>query len=198
MKFYVFILLTIGFLMAGFLMRRSIKKKIERCVNAKDYKTMLKILDSLFVKVLFQPYQVELMRLNTYLSLNDKAKIDEEFSILLSARKSVAQTQQLVLRAFVYYIKEKDKDKCSDLMELIENFNDETIKKQMRIMYDTYILKGSRYIHILLEELDKTEDQNRGPIAYMIALQYENAGNKQKAEDYKKISRKIMSAALNN
>lgn len=188
----LFLAFIAGFALLGIILRSSINKRLKKCIELKDYETYLNILDSWFVKLLFQPYHVEYMRLNAYLSLRQKEKIDEKFSLLLSARKTPQQTENIYLKAFLYYVKENDKKRCSELLKEIESLGHREMVKQTRIMYDTYILKESHYIQDLLNELETTEEKNRGPIEYLLALQYKNAGNKKKADEYERLSKKHM------
>lgn len=196
MKFIILLVIFAGLILVGMYARANINNKLKQCVQLKDYQTYLNILNSFFVKLLFQPFQVEEMRLNAYMALNDKKKIDEKFNLLLASRKSRRQSESIYWKAFLYYVRQKDKAMCEKLLEPIETMENETMKKQVKVMYDTYILKGSNYIDTLLTELKQADEKNRGPLEFLLSLQYKNAGNKAKALEYEKLSKSHMLASI--
>ena len=55
-------------------------------------------------------------------------------------------------------------------------------------MYDIFLCEKSNYIDSMEEQLKKAEGWNKGMLCYMLAIQYQNKGDKAKKAEYLKLA----------
>ena len=186
MNFILFIALFLVVLLMGLVIRKIYQKKLRQAFQKKDYTTVCKILDSFFVKLLFQPFYVEMMRFNAYLALKDRQQIDRQVDLLMKSRLSKKQTELFGMRAYQYYIRQKDEAQCKRLAEMIQKTGNEQLYQQVLVMEDVYLTQSGKTLELLKEEYKKAEGQNKRALALLLAKQYENLHDDKNAEFYRK------------
>ena len=99
------------------------------------------------------------------------------------------QRVDLVRKAFNIYVGEGKKQQAKEMLDEILNWEGDEYKPYKRdamLSYDIMILKKSNHIGELEALLDKTSGPQRGRLEYFIAVQYENAKNIEKRDEYLK------------
>lgn len=172
--------------------KRKTIKQLMQLLQRGDYGEYLLLLNSPFVKFAFPKYNCEYMRLNAYLFMDDHEEINRAFSQMLQMKTTKKQRVDLVAKAFNYYIEQEDHKKATELMNEIDTYEDEAMKKECRKIYDIYIKKGYQYIEEMEQQLTNATGMNKGMIEYLLSLQYENKGDQKKSEEYLHRSQKDM------
>ncbi len=175
----------------NYLKARQQNKMVELLQNG-EFDQFFALTDSLLTKYLFPRYNVEYLKLNGYIIKGEEANIEKQFDFLLNARKNKAQTEDITMKAFNYYVGIENKEKSTELLEQIQSFTNERMVKEAETMYDIFILKNGNHIEELLTTLEKLPEEGKAVNEYLLSVQYENIGDKENAKKYEKLSKKHM------
>lgn len=175
----------------NYLKVRQQNKMVELLQNG-EFDQFFALTDSLLTKYLFPRYNVEYLKLNGYIIKGEEANIEKQFDFLLNARKNKAQTEDITMKAFNYYVGIENKEKSTELLEQIQSFTNERMVKEAETMYDIFILKNGNHIEELLTTLEKLPEEGKAVNEYLLSVQYENIGDKENAKKYEKLSKKHM------
>lgn len=174
------------------------RNQLVYCVQQEDLNLYNEIAESKMARLLVPPYNIHYMRLNLYMVKENKKGIDEEFDFLLNLKMGKQKRQDIVIKAFNYYVKEKDSNHSKPLLEEMRTFMDDNSRRQYEMLYDIYILKKSCYI----DELEKGVESDQLPMAqkaiyeYLIALQYENRSQPKLAKEHEERSAAYLQEAV--
>lgn len=154
--------------------KQSIFKKLLKHLQKGDFDAYFKTLDSFGCKYFYPVFNREYMRLNAYMMKGDLGKIEETFETLLRIRKSKKQELDVSIKAFYYYLDEKNKSKCKKLLAVIKRSGDEAILNECQIIYDIFLCKETKYIDMMEEQIKDPDciGVNKGMFDFMLALQY--------------------------
>lgn len=165
-------------------------------LQAGDFNSFDKTVNSFIVKVLFPRYNLEYLKLNAYILQGKEEEIDLQFDFLLNARKNKAQKEDITMKAFNYYVGMENKEKSHKLIEEIKTFTNERMVQEATIMYDVFVLKKANHIDEIMEMMEGMGDAQKGINEYLLSVQYENIGDKEKAKKYEKLSKKHLNEPL--
>lgn len=189
------ILITIAMFIITKVLKTKKQNELITKIQLGEFEGFHKVADSFLVKLLFPRYNIEYLKLNAYILDGNESKITEQFDHLMSARKNKAQSEDITMKAFNYYVGVEDKVKCKELIETINTFTNERMVQEANIMYDVFILKQGNHIDEMLESLETLNDAQKGVNEYLLSVQYENIGDKENAKKYEKLSKKHLNEA---
>ncbi|NBK96938.1 MAG: hypothetical protein EOM50_02760 [Erysipelotrichia bacterium] len=155
-----------------------------------------KLVNSVLVKMLFPRYNLEYLKLNSYILQGKEEEIELQFDFLLNARKNKAQKEDITMKAFNYYVGVENKEKCTELIEQIKTFTNERMVQEATIMYDVFVLKQGNHIDEILEMMEGMSDAQKGVNEYLLSVQYANIGDSENAKKYEKLSKKHLNEPL--
>ncbi|MDF9825879.1 hypothetical protein M2475_002260 [Breznakia sp. PF5-3] len=178
-----------GFSLFTYIFKKLRFKKILTLLQQQQYDEFDKIVDSWSSRYLFPHFNIEYLKLNSYILRGDESKIDKSFDTLFTIKMTMPQKQDVYMKAFNYYVGLENKHKTKELIEVIEGFDNEEMKKEARTIYDVFILKRSNYIEEMEANLKDQDDAEKGITEYLLSVQYENKGNRKKAEEYLELSK---------
>lgn len=166
------------------LYKRYLIKKYLSCLKNQDFDGFFKITDSIASKYFFPYFNRLYMKMNAYMLMGDKKKIEETFDELLSIRVNKKQSLDITVKAFYYYVDETKKQKCKELLERIKGLGDESSITECQMIYDIFVCKKGNYIETMKEQLEEqTEAMDKGMLHFMMGVQYDNLNDvKQKKE----------------
>lgn len=170
------------------LYKRHLLKTFMQTLKDRDFDKFFKTADSLPSKYFFPYFNRLYMKMNAYMLLPDQKKVEETFEELLHIRLNKKQNLDVSVKAFYYYIDEEKKGKCKELLDRIKTLGDENALQECQMMYDIFLCEKSNYIDSMEEQLKKAEGWNKGMLCYMLAIQYQNKGDKAKKAEYLKLA----------
>ena len=185
----VLLVITVVLLVGNELFRRIAEKKITdkltKLFLEGDFDALDKELDKKLTRYLVPPFNLDYLRLNEALAKGKKKEIDAQFEHFEHVRLNNNQKQLIDSNAFYYYVGNKDEKNARKYYERINasGLADEDKKVYSRL-YDTYILKGYRYLEETEKELLEAKEKEKAPLEALLAVMYENKGDKEKAQAY--------------
>ncbi|MEG0576611.1 MAG: hypothetical protein RR500_01985 [Bacilli bacterium] len=174
------------------------QKQFVRVLETVNEEEFNELYNNKIVKYVIPPFNLEYMKLNLYLIENKKKQIDSQFEFLLSMKKSKMQDKEIMVKSFNYYVKLRDKKRCSGLLIKIKECGDQKTIEESVLLYDIYILQKSSHIEKLLENLEDMSLTQRSINEYLIALQYENEKEMVLSKKYFDLSKEHIKCALTN
>lgn len=151
------------------------------------------LMEKKIVKIVFNSFNIDFIKLNSYLIRKDSKKIDHAFSDFDSVRLSSKQRDEVDLKAFNYYLF-NDEQKTKKYYQNIKNSKTNMMKKDVERLYDVYILKSDRYLQDLLDETEILEDKYKSANELLISEIYKNLGNFNKQNLYKELAEKHLNS----
>lgn len=177
----------------GFGMSYLKKKRYANLIQllqAGNFDEFMKMVDGRFTRFLFPGYNLEYLKLNALIIEGNKRKINDQFDKMFKFRLTKKQDEDLSMKGFNYYLGMEDKHRTKELLERILKFNNERMKEEVQMMYDIFMAKSFSYIETMEEQLSEQNEEQRSITEYLLSVQYENAGNKEKAKEYEELYKK--------
>ncbi len=179
----LFVLLVIYILIAYF-GSALVKRKIKELYDSGKYDEYMEFLDSNKCRIYVRENEIEEYKYKVYLKRNDRKHIDEYFDKMLKRKVDKTTKLQYQIKAFYYYMVHNGADKCSQLLEDIRAYGDESVTKQVTYLYEVVVLRKTDYIDELKAILQKKP--NDPFYEYLLSVSYENKGDTRNAKKYKK------------
>lgn len=186
--------IVLGVILIGMISFKAVKKrttykKLRNYLAREQYDEFFKLIDAPLTNALYPDYNINYFKLNAYLLKEDYEKANETLELLLRYPLKHQQRVDLVRKAFNIYVGEGKRQLAKEMLDEILNWEGDEYKPYKRdamLSYDIMILKKSNHIGELEALLDKTSGPQRGRLEYFIAVQYENAKNIEKRDEYLK------------
>lgn len=186
--------IVLGVILIGMISFKAVKKrttykKLRNYLAREQYDEFFKLIDAPLTNALYPDYNINYFKLNAYLLKEDYEKANETLELLLRYPLKHQQRVDLVRKAFNIYVGEGKRQQAKEMLDEILNWEGDEYKPHKRdamLSYDIMILKKSNHIGELEALLDKTSGPQRGRLEYFIAVQYENAKNIEKRDEYLK------------
>ena len=150
----VLIVVVLVLTAASEVIKRLLLSKVERLFAAGDFDGCLKVIGGSLARLTIPSFNREFMRL------------------------------ALLARGFEFYAAQLDRDKASHMLELVESSGDKGLLRSCRVKFDIVFDKKSGYIHEMEEALPDASPEERAQLCYLLSLQYENKGDKRRADEY--------------
>lgn len=158
-------------------------------LNDKRFSEFDQMMEKKIIKIVFNPFNIDFIKLNSYLIRKDTNKIDNAFSHFDSVRLSSKQRDEVDLKAFNYYLC-NDEKKAKKYYQNIQKSKTNPMKQDVERLYDIYIRKSDRYLQTLLKETETLEDQYKSANELLISEIYKNLGDINKQLEYKELAEK--------
>lgn len=164
--------------------KRAMFAKIEHYFTEGDYRTCLRLLDNYLIRFLYPKFNRLFMRLNVMLALDDANGVIDVLDSLFSCKMNARQKYVLYGKAFMFYLEIEDEVRAKQTLKLIQALDDEEIYQKSLCMYEIYFEQETRYIPEMLQKIKTAQDGDYLRLCQLLAMQYENKGNKDRAEYY--------------
>lgn len=161
-------------------------------LNAKKYDEFDKLVESKLVKVVFDPFNIDYIKLNSYMLRNDESLIDKGFKRFDEVRLNKRQKDDVEMKAFSYYLSKGNNLKATEYYNRINDSQTNKMKKEVDRLYSIYIKKESRYLEELLREVEQIDEKYRSADELLIAAIYSNLGDKKKEKEYRDLAESHM------
>lgn len=163
----------------------------------KDPKKYLAILDSARVRTLFNRKDVELMKLNVYLSVNDQEKILECLENLKGVNLKYDERLNVEYLKLLHYATTGDKENARIAWLQIDRLRDAAVSDQEKQLLEECDILDMLYVDFdenVIEKLEKripaSTDQDAAVNYYRLAKANHYAGNSENVEKYLSLAKK--------
>ena len=183
------IIITVGIQIIFRLLSNKEFNHIVEMLDIGEYEELDKRLNSFYYKLIFQPFNLEYMKLNSYILQNDDNKVHEQFVNFTKYRLNEAQKSEVFAKVCSYFVTNGNKEYAKEALDKIDTLKDEKIKSSSHMVYDTYINKGSKYLDDALKAIEETDGANRAMMQLLIAQMYKNKGDMAKAKEFESLGK---------
>lgn len=196
---------TIGMVMVAavlvFTVYMEVKKrttigKLETYLAKGDFESYLKLVDRPLTSILYPKYNVLFLRLNATMALSDAEQTERTIEQMAKLKMSDEQRLALAVKAFNFYVDVEDKRKAKEALKYIEKHGGKEAAGVNRRTYDIFLKKSSAYISEMEHALEKATPSDEVMLCQLLAVQYENKGDHEKAAAYRERVERVMDATL--
>ena len=196
---------TIGMVMVAvvlvFTVYMEVKKrttigKLETYLAKGDFGSYIKLVDRLLTSILYPKYNVLFLRLNATMALSDAEQTERTIEQMAKLKMNDEQRLALAVKAFSFYVDVEDKRKAKEALKYIEKHGGKEAARVNRRTYDIFLKKSSAYISEVEHALEKATPSDEVMLCQLLAVQYENKGDHERAVAYRERVERVMDATL--
>lgn len=176
--------------------KRTTIGKLETYLAKGDFESYLKLVDRPLTSVLYPKYNVLFLRLNATMALSDAEQTERTIEQMAKLKMSDEQRLALAVKAFNFYVDVEDKRKAKEALKYIEKHGGKEAAGVNRRTYDIFLKKSSAYISEMEHALEKATPSDEVMLCQLLAVQYENKGDHEKAATYRERVERVMDATL--
>lgn len=176
--------------------KRMTVTKLEGYLRQGDFESYLKLVDKPFTSVLYPKYNVLFMRLTATIALGDTEQTSRTIEEMAALKMNDEQKLALAVKAFNFYVDIEDKRKAKEALKYIEKHGGEDTARVNRRTYDIFLKKSSAYIGEMEKALESAGAMEEVMLCQLIAVQYENRGDHDRAVEYQQRVERVMGDAL--
>lgn len=176
--------------------KRATFAKLEAYLREGDLENYLKVLDRPLTNVLYPKYNVLFMRLNALLAMDDAEKTAAVIREMGSLKMNDGQRIALAVKAFTFYVEIEDELHAREVLEYLEANGDESMAKANRRTYDIFLKGSHAYINEMESALSDASGVEEALLCQMLAIQYDNKGDKDRSASYRERAERSLDAAV--
>ena len=176
--------------------KRTTIGKLETYLAKGDFESYLKLVDRPLTSILYPKYNVLFLRLNATMALSDAEQTERTIEQMAKLKMSDEQRLALAVKAFNFYVDVEDKRKAKEALNYIEKHGGKEAAGVNRRTYDIFLKKSSAYISEMEHALEKATPSDEVMLCQLLAVQYENKGDHEKAAAYRERVERVMDATL--
>lgn len=176
--------------------KRTTFAKLEAYLREGDLENYLKVLDRPLTNVLYPKYNVLFMRLNALLAMDDAEKTAAVIREMGSLKMNDEQKLALAAKAFTFYVEIEDEPHAREVLEYLEANGDESMAKANRRTYDIFLKGSHAYINEMESALSDASGVEEALLCQMLAIQYDNKGDKDRSASYRERAERSLDAAV--
>ena len=176
--------------------KRTTFAKLEAYLREGDLENYLKVLDRPLTNVLYPKYNVLFMRLNALLAMDDAEKTAAVIREMGSLKMNDEQKLALAAKAFTFYVEIEDEAHAHEVLEYLEANGDESMAKANRRTYDIFLKGSHAYINEMESALSDASGVEEALLCQMLAIQYDNKGDKDRSASYRERAERSLDAAV--
>ena len=176
--------------------KRATFAKLEAYLREGDLENYLKVLDRPLTNVLYPKYNVLFMRLNALLAMDDAEKTAAVIREMGSLKMNDEQRIALAVKAFTFYVEIEDELHAREVLEYLEANGDESMAKANRCTYDIFLKGSHAYINEMESALSDASGVEEALLCQMLAIQYDNKGDKDRSASYRERAERSLDAAV--
>lgn len=176
--------------------KRTTIGKLETYLAKGDFESYLKLVDRPLTSILYPKYNVLFLRLNATMALSDAEQTERTIEQMDKLKMSDEQRLALAVKAFNFYVDVEGKRKAKEALKYIEKHGGKEAAGVNRRTYDIFLKKSSAYISEMEHALEKATPSDEVMLCQLLAVQYENKGDHEKAAAYRERVERVMDATL--
>ena len=179
-------------IIADQLARRWAYRKMNRLYASGQFDELLDFLDGRYAKTFFPSYNRMYAIYNAYEKMGDVHAAENELACLMATKKNAQQRMDLLLRAFEFYLKNGRYEKAAKALDKIRGIEKlEPMVDDLTQLYEIVAEKSSAHIASMEAQLDDADPATKHRLLYLLALQYDNKGDRAGAERYRKLDQEL-------
>ena len=191
----VVMVVALAFTICMEVQKRATFAKLEAYLREGDLENYLKVLDRPLTNVLYPKYNVLFMRLNALLAMDDAEKTAAVIREMGSLKMNDEQRIALAVKAFTFYMEIEDELHAREVLEYLEANGDESMAKANRRTYDIFLKGSHAYINEMESALSDASGVEEALLCQMLAIQYDNKGDKDRSASYRERAERSLDAA---
>ena len=176
--------------------KRTTIGKLETYLAKGDFESYLKLVDRPLTSILYPKYNVLFLRLNATMALSDAGQTERTIEQMAKLKMNDEQRLALAVKAFNFYVDVEDKRKAKEALKYIEKHGGKEAARVNRRTYDIFLKKSSAYISEMEHALERATPSDEVMLCQLLAVQYENKGDHEKAAAYRERVERVMDATL--
>ena len=176
--------------------KRTTFAKLEAYLREGDLENYLKVLDRPLTNILYPKYNVLFMRLNALLAMDHADKTAAVIREMSSLKMNDKQKLALAVKAFTFYVEIEDELHAREVLEYLEANGDESMAKANRRTYDIFLKGSHAYINEMESALSDASGVEEALLCQMLAIQYDNKGDKDRSASYRERAERSLDAAV--
>lgn len=192
----VVMVVALAFTICMEVQKRATFAKLEAYLREGDLENYLKVLDRPLTNVLYPKYNVLFMRLNALLAMDDAEKTAAVIREMGSLKMNDEQRIALAVKAFTFYMEIEDELHAREVLEYLEANGDESMAKANRRTYDIFLKGSHAYINEMESALSDASGVEEALLCQMLAIQYDNKGDKDRSASYRERAERSLDAAV--
>lgn len=192
----VVIVVALAFTIYMEVQKRTTFAKLEAYLREGDLENYLKVLDRPLTNVLYPKYNVLFMRLNALLAMDDAEKTAAVIREMGSLKMNDEQRIALAVKAFTFYVEIEDELHAREVLEYLEANGDESMAKANRRTYNIFLKGSHAYIDEMESALSDASGVEEALLCQMLAIQYDNKGDKDRSASYRERAERSLDAAV--
>lgn len=172
--------------------KRTTFATLEAYAREGNFDAYLAVLDRPITRVLYPRYNRLFMRLNAMLGLGT---MDEAVAIIEEMETLPMNDEQrlaLAVKAFNVYVELEDADRAAGELACIEAQGGEPVAQASRRTFEIFLKGSSAYIDEMEVQLGAAQAGEEALLCHLLAVQYENRGNTDRAEAYARRAAKLL------
>ena len=165
--------------------RRMVFSKYQFLLARQDFAGCVRLLNGFFSRLLLPGYNRLFMLLTAEQCLDDATAVRSIIDQMLKLRMTAEQRLALLLRGFNFFIDQKDYKRAKKLLVELREERTKTPAEALancERTYDVFAHKSSAYIKEMRSQLKDAKGEVRMNLLYLLSVQYENNGEKDRAE----------------
>lgn len=176
--------------------KRTTIGKLETYLAKGDFESYIKLVDRPLMSILYPKYNVLFLRLNATMALSDAEQTERTIEQMAKLKMNDEQRLALAVKAFSFYVDVEDKRKAKEALKYIEKHGGKEAARVNRRTYDIFLKKSSAYISEMEHALEKATPSDEVMLCQLLAVQYENKGDHERAAAYRERVERVMDATL--
>lgn len=167
--------------------RRSVAKAAEMFGKG-EFEELLDYLETTYVRMFYPRYNRMYMQFKTLDAKGETEAASEVLDLLYAAKPSDEQRSDLLVVSFEFYLRNHMNEQALKTLERTKATPAlEPAAAELETLYDVLANKGTGHIDEMEKQLDTADAATRQRLLYLLSKQYENLGNAQEAERYRKL-----------
>ena len=192
----VMVAVVLGFTVYNEGPHRTTIGKLETYLAKGDFESYIKLVDRPLTSILYPKYNVLFLRLNATMALSDAEQTERTIEQMAKLKMNDEQRLALAVKAFSFYVDVEDKRKAKEALKYIEKHGGKEAARVNRRTYDIFLKKSSAYISEMEHALEKATPSDEVMLCQLLAVQYENKGDHERAVAYRERVERVMDATL--
>lgn len=176
--------------------KRTTCAKLEAYLREGDLEKYLALLDRPLTHVLYPKYNVLFMRLNAMLAMDDVERTARIIREMGSLKMNDKQKMALAAKAFAFYVEIEDEPHARQVLEYLEANADESMVRANRRTYEIFLKGSFAYIDEMERALSGAQSVEEALLCQMLAVQYDNKGDKIRSASYRERAERLVDAAM--
>ena len=166
------------------------KKKLFTYLKEKNFIKMDQLLDNSINRVFIDTYTKEYVLLNRYRIEQNKKGVQNQLNTLLQMPLNEARSNEIIHIAFNYYLEQKDKGHCLEILEKMDS--NSPMYAEAKMIYDIFLDHKANYIEPLKQQALQYQNEKQASIYTLIAQQYENIHDLEQAHHYHSLAKQAL------